>query len=501
MIACYFTTLFLLSAFDPPEPANPLPADDLLSQALTEPMPDDRYGLLTTDDARMFELINFFPKKTSGISQIKHQLSLNLGSANLHLGDGTVQDLLEVPAWMHLLRYDYRNVPLPDDLAHEYQNIMGVIALSEPTGSHVAIDGRNDHRADRIPDSADLNANNTKLDIHIEDSSSRDYKLSGIVSTAFGYIHDPVDLKWDDTNDLGGTVHWIKTFPGLMQLDAQGSFTYQEMRKAGVLTQSGNNTQLKAMLISTLTDWAFSMGSVAWFSSLPTVRSRLLPQCEISWRVSRLTAMSVYFGGYFDDKSVGSELVERPYARMGDKLATNEKRRAMWEGWHSIGGWVLFSFAGGYREDRLVYQWIAANGFVSPKPVGRMRAWVADPGLVFTPTQSTRLNLSLDLKSEFPGEEVNFSPRQIVTAEFAQKITPQLEATVGEHYHSSMPTGDTNMPELPSRWDSYAGVTWDFTRGVKLMMVGENLTNNIWSEIPGRRGAGVTVRSSVYAAF
>ncbi len=384
--------------------------DDLLSQALMEPLPDNRYGLLTAEDARMYELINFFPRKTSGVSQVKHQLSMSAGSANLHLGEGTVQDLLEVPAWMHLLRYNYRNVPLPDELAHEYQNTMGVIALSEQTGSHVAIDGRYNHRADRIPDSDDLNVSYTKLDIHIEDSSSRDYKLSGIVSTAIGNLHDPVALQWDDANELGGSIHWIKSFPGLVELDTQGSFTWQEMHKAGVLTQSGNNSQLEAMLRSTLTDWAFAMGGVAWFSSLPSIRGRLLPQCEVSWRVARLTAMSIYFGGYFDNKSVGSELVERPYARMGDKLATNEKRRAIWEGWHSIGGWVLLSFAGGYNEDRLAYQWIASNGFISPKPMGRMRAWVADPGLVFTPMQSTRLKLTLNLKSEFPGEEVNFSP-------------------------------------------------------------------------------------------
>lgn len=501
MIATYFTTLFLLAAFDPPEPADPLPVDDLLSQAMAEPLPDDRYGLLTAEDARLFELINFFPKKISGVSQIKHQLSLSAGSANLHLGNATVQDLLEVPAWMHLLRYDYLNVPLPDDLAHEYQDVTGVIALSEQTGSHVAIDGRYQHRTDRIPDSADLRVSDTKLDIHIEDSSSRDYKLSGIITTAIGNLRDPVDLKWDDANDLGGSIHWIKSFPGLVELDTQGSFTYQEMRKAGVLSQSGNNSQVEARLRSTLTDWAFSMGGVAWVSSLPSIRGRLLPQCEVSWRVARLTAMSVYVGGYFDDKSVGNELVERPYARMGDKLATNEKRRAMWEGWHSFGGWVLLSFAGGYSEERLVYQWVAGNGFVSPKPMGRMRAWVADPGLVFTPTQSTRLNLALNLKSDFPGEEVNFSPEQKATAELTQRITPQLEAMVGERYYSAVLTGDTALPELPSRWDSYTGITWDFTSGVRLMLAGENLANNAWWEIPGRQGAGITVRASVYAAF
>jgi len=501
MIACYFTIMFLMAAFEPPQPADPFPADDLLSKALEAPLPEDRYGLLTAEDARTFELINFFPKKTGKTSNLKHQTSLSFGNANLHPGDGTFQDLLEVPAWMHLLRYNYHNVPLPDDLAHEYQNILGVIALSEPTGSHVAIDGRYDHRADRIPNAADLNVSNTRLDIHIEDSSARDYKLSGIVSTAFGNIHDPVDLQWDDANDLGGTIQWIKSFPSFFQLETKGSFTYQEIRKAGVLSQAGNNGQLEASVISTLTNWAFSLGGVEWFSNLPSIRGRFLPQCEVSWRVARLTGAALYFGGYFDDRSVGNELVKRPYARMGDKLATNEKRKAIWEGWHSFGGWVLLSFAGGYSEHRLVYQWIASNGFISPKPMGRMRAWVADPGLVFTPAQNTSLSLTLNYRRSFPGEEVNFIPEQKATAEFSQKLTPQLETKVGEHYYSSALTGDVTVPKFPQWWDTYAGVTWDFTRGVRLELVGENLADNIWWEIPGRRGAGVTVRTSVYAAF
>jgi hypothetical protein len=501
MIVGYITVISLLSAFAPPEPTNLVTTDDLISQALQEPLPDDRYGLLASDDAKIYELINFFPKKTAGTANIKHQVSLSVGNANLHLGDGTFQDMLEAPAWMHLLRYDYRNVPLPGEMAHEYQNAMGIIALSEATGSHVAIDGRYDHRSDHFPNAADLNVGNTKLDIHIEDSSARDYKLSGIVRTAFGSIHDPIDRQWDDSLDLGGSIQWLKSFPGFLQLDAQGSFTYQEIRKAGILSQSGNNSQIKTAVIATATDWAFSAGGVGWFSSLPSIRGRFLPQGEISWRVARLTGTALHFGGYFNDKNVGSELVERTYSRMGDKLATNEKRQAMWEGWNSIGGWVLLSFTGGYSEDRLAYQWISANGFVSPKPLGRMRAWVANPALEFSPTQSTRLSLTLDNRNSFPGEEVNFVPSQKAGAEFAQKLTPQLETTLGERYFSSVWTGDTIDPQLPAWWNAYAGITWAFTRGVRFELAGENLADNAWWEIPGRQGAGVTVRTSIYASF
>jgi hypothetical protein len=501
MTVFYFTTLLLFAAFEPPQPADPIPSEDLLPKALEAPLPDDRYGLLTVEDARAFALINFFPKKTASSTSIKHQASLTLGNANLHLGQGTCQDLLEAPAWMHLLRYDYHQQPLPDDLAHEYQNIMGIIALSSPNGSHVAIDGDYNHRADRIPNAADLNVNNTQLDIHIEDSSSRDYKLSGIVSTSFANIHDPVLLQWDDSSDLGGSIQWIKSFPSFFQLETKGSFTYKEIRKAGVVSEAGNNAQLKTSLITAFNNWAFSWGGLGWFSSLPVIRARFLPQCEISWRVARLTGTALYFGGYFDDKSVGSELVERPYARMGDKLATNEKRKATWKAWHSFGEWVLLSFAGGYSEERLAYQWIANNGFVSPLPMGRMRAWVANPKLEFTPAQSTQLSLALDYRHSFAGEELNFIPEEKVTTELSHKIMPQLEAMIGENYYSTATTGDLTMPQLPARWETFAGATFDITKSIRIALTGENLADNSWWEIPGRRGAGVTLRTSVYAAF
>jgi hypothetical protein len=501
MITCYFAITLCLAAFEPPEPANPFPVDDLLASALKTPLPSDRYGLLTEEDARQFRLINFFPKKTAGISNIKHQASLSLGNANLHLGDGSAQDMLEVPAWMHLLRYEYHNVPLPDDLAHEYQNATAVIALSDPNGSHVAVDGRFKNRTDRIPDATDLNVSNTKLDIHIEDSSARDYKLSGIISTAFAEMRDPLNLKRDNAHDLGGSIQWIRSFPSFFQLETEGSFIYREISKGEELAQSGNNSQLKASVISTLTDWAFSLGGLAWFSSLPSVRGRLLPQCEISWRVARLTGTALYFGGYFDDRSVGSELVERPYARMGDKLATNEMRKIMWEAWHSFGGWILLSFTGGYSEDRLAYQWIASNGFVLPKPLGRMRAWVVDPALEFTPTQSTSLDMTLNYRKSFAGEELNFYPTQKAGAELRQKLTAQLQTTLGERYYSPVLTGEAAEPQLPAHWESYAGITWILMHGIRLELAGENLTDNAWWEIPGRQGAGVTVRASFYAAF
>lgn len=491
-----------LAAFEPPEPLEPDLTGDLVESELDTPLPTGRYDMLPVEISTQYALPCIYPKLQAKLPPpIKHHVRTQIASANLHLGNASIQEALEAPAWMHLLDYSYTSAYKPDDVSIYRQNLGGILALSDSTGSRVAVDTRYNIKNYSFLHESDYIAENVTLDVHMEDSSAKDYKLTGKVHSAFSNTRDPLTDESFAGNSFSGFTRWVRELVSSQQLEVEGSIGYHDITLGETNTENESWLSISTAYVKTWTDWAAIIGGVGRISSLPLVRTRFLPGAELSWRIARRTAISVFAGGSYSSKEPGEELQDRDYARPLSRIAINEQQKAVARIWHNLGDLVLFQFTAGLEKNLFFHNWRASKGYVTPELTGSKRNWLAESQLSLIISNRISLNGSITYRSFFTDEERFLIPDIEARLEFKTQIGTLFSFWINETYQSSVTTGETVIPILPELFLSNAGTEWQVFPHLGLHFEGNNLLNKTWQEIPYRQGEGFVFRTSVLASF
>lgn len=491
-----------LAGFEPPEPLEPDLTGDLVESELETPLPTGRYEMLPVEISTQYALSSIYPKLQAKLPPpIKHHVKTQIASANLHLGNASIQEALEAPAWMHLLDYSYTSAYKPDNVSIYRQSLGGILALSDSTGSRVAVDTRYDVKNYSFLHESDYVAENVTLDVHMEDSSARDYKLMGKVHSAFSNTRDPLTDESFAGNSFSGFTRWVRELVSGQQLEVEGSIGYHDITLGETTTENESWLSLSTVYVKTWTDWAAIIGGVGRISSLPLVRTRFIPEAELSWRVARRTALSIFAGGSYSPIEPGQELQDRDYARPLNRVAINEKQQAVARIWHNFGDLVLFQLAAGLEKNLFFNNWRASKGFVTPELTGSKRNWLTESQLSLIISNSISLNGALTYRSFFVGEERFLIPDTEARLGFKAQIGTPFSIWINETYQASVTTGETVIPILPELYLTNAGIEWQAFPHLGLHFEGNNLLNKTWQEIPYRQGEGFVFRTSVLANF